>query len=112
MAWTCATAVLVRRQGTARACIEGGPSRHTPAFDYRRDVASDNDKTQTSRARFMACPDAGEETEDACRRRTGEQDGTENLGHADETGRLPGASVGSGGMIGAGLNTLILVKEV
>ncbi|MBR7653753.1 hypothetical protein KCX83_15640 [Brucella oryzae] len=42
---------------------------------------------------------------------TGEQDGAENLGHVDETGRLPGASV-TGGMIHAALDTLTSVKEV
>lgn len=58
----------------------------------------------------MACPDA--DAQAACGCSAGKQDGAENLGHADETGRLPGTSVIGGGMIHTGLNKLMLVKEV
>ncbi len=66
---------------------------------------------QTARTGFMAGPDAGEEAKDACGCRVGEQDGAENLGDADETRRLPGASTDRGGMIYAEPNTLTPVEE-
>jgi len=60
----------------------------------------------------MAWPNADAQTQNARCHCTGEQDGTDNLGHADETGRLPGVSVAGDGMIHAPPKTLNLVKEV
>ena len=98
VALTCAPAVLVRRQGKARSGIESWAGRYPQAADHRRDGARELGKPQASRAGFMAGSDAGEETADAGGDRPGEQDGPENLGDADETGRVSRSGGGCGGV--------------
>ena len=78
------TPILLRRQRAARSHIEGGAGRHPQAADYRSDVAPELAGPQIDPGRLMAGAHRGAKAKDARRDRFGQQDGADDLGHADE----------------------------
>jgi len=70
---------------------------HPQAPDHRGNGLRQLGGSQTASARIVAFADAREEAAHAGGDRAGEQDGSENLGHADEAGRLSRPSSGNGG---------------
>lgn len=92
------TTVLFWRERKARQGVEGWPGRHSQAFDHRGNGPRELGEPQTASARIVAFADAREEAAHAGGGRTGEQDGSENMGHADEAGRLSRPGSGCGGV--------------
>jgi hypothetical protein len=92
-----ATAFL-GRQGAAGPRLEGRPVRHSPVADYRGNVAVELARAQINRRGIVAGAHAREKTKNAGRGGVGQQNGTGNLGRADEECRLSRSGVGYGCM--------------
>ncbi len=83
-----AQTTLIRWQRAARQGLQGRTGRHPPAAYHWRNDTHCLDRPQTLSGRFMNGSHVEAPTNDACRNRTGKQNGADHLGHSDKGRRL------------------------
>lgn len=84
VAWARSPPAFDRRQTNSRENLEDGVARHQAAVDRRRHGDGASGLPERSAGRNVASSHAGPQTEDACGNRARQQDGSLDLGHADE----------------------------
>lgn len=92
-------AELQRREATDRARVEARAERYPPPSGGRRNVGNPRSHAPGHCTRGVACTHFGPQAAQARGHRAGGEDGTHDLGDADEERELPGAGSRGGGMI-------------
>lgn len=77
-----------RRQDPSWPRLQSRAKRHSPAAYHGRHVAIELDGPKIDLRNIVASPHAGAQATDAGGNRIGQQDGPDDLGDVDETGRL------------------------
>ena len=77
-----------RRQDPSWPRLQGWAERYSPAAYHGSNVAIELDGPKIDPRNIVASPHAGAQATDACGNRIGQQDGSDDLGDVDETGRL------------------------
>ena len=88
LAGPCAQATLDRGQDAARRRQQDGADRHSQAADHRCHEPDPMDHSQGRHAGQLAWAAACPQAAHGCRRRLGEQDGSQHLGDDDEGAEL------------------------